>query len=232
MIKIQTHGIEAFVKSLGRKSKETQRQVGQATLEAVRIVGNAADARVIIPNQHSGQDNPKAPGAYRYQYLPRRRATRRRADVAAAVGWVILSGHWTTARTPGIVSVFRRLGDGQDLLRKGLWIQRRKPKWVKRPDGMVLSKRHVENRLQRARRLEGLMRQSHTETDEFLTFAKAPRLLKWAKREDRAEQYRKHAIHLTDPDARRILILQPAVDRNLETVIDLYHAAAATGLLS
>lgn len=239
MIHLKTYGIEAYVKTVARKAKETQRQVGEATVQAVQVVGEAADARIIIPRQRSGQDDLKIPGAYRYkqQYHPRS-PVYRRVDTVEAVGYVLVAGHWTTARSPGILRVFQRLGRSQDLFRKALFVQERKPQYVQINKELLTEKqlrrwrKSINSKAMKERYLAGLARQAHHETDRLLTFNQAPRLLKWAKREDRGEQYRRHAIRLSNPDARRMLILQPAVDKNLESIIDLYHRAAATGLLS
>jgi hypothetical protein len=238
MIKIQTHGIEAFVKSLGRKSKETQRHLGQATVKAVQVVGRAAEARIIIPSQRSGQDDPSIPGSYRYKYMFHPRSpVAQRADTVEAVGYVIVAPHWTSARTPGIRRVFGRLGLAHELERKSLWLQARKPAWVKINKDFLTEnqlkrwRRSINSKAMKERYLEGLVRQRHDETDRLLGFQAAPRLSRWAQRKDR-EQYRRHAIRLSNPDARRRLILQPAVDRNLEDIINLYRWAAATGIAS
>lgn len=238
MMKVQTHtqGIDSFVQRMTRTARDTQRHVGAATIKAVQIVAEAAEARIIIPSQRSGQDDPRIPGAYRYryQYHPRSPVARR-ADTVEAVGFVLLDAHWTSARTPGIRRVFARLGLARELQRPALWLQARRPSWVQVDKSQMTEaqlkrwRRSINSKEMKARYLAGQVRQPHKQTDRLLGFTGAPRLLRWARRPDRGEQARRHALRLSNPEARRMLILQPAVDRNLQNILEMYHRAAAAG---
>lgn len=218
-------GIESFVIAMQRKAARTKREVAEATRTGVQVMAAAAEERVIIPTQRSGQDDKSIRGAYRYRPMARRTPVRRRVDSATAVGYVLLGGHWTSARTPGIEHVYRDLGLTSQLFRDELYIRRRLFQGGGWKRGTPKGPRLVR----------GLLRgdtQNVSLLENRLKIGDLPWLRKWAGDDDKGRQEQRHAVRLTDPEARRLLILQPALDENLEDIIEIYHAAAAKGLLS
>lgn len=221
----EVHGIENFVQAMHRKAAATTKEVAKATVTGVRVVASAAEKRVIIPTQRSGQDDRSIRGAYSYRPMARRTPVRRRVDTATAVGYVLLGGHWTSARTSGIEHVYEKLGMTSQLFREELYIRRRLFQgggWKRgRPKGPPL--------------LRGMLRgdtQNVSLIENRLRIADLPWLKKWADQEAKGKQVQRHAVRLTNPEARKMLILQPALEESLEDILLIYRAAAAKGLLS
>jgi hypothetical protein len=103
---------------------------------------------------------------------------------------ILLFPHWTKARTKTIFAIFSREGRTQDLERQGLWVD---------PTGKRNSSRGYATR-------SGL---------RFFEFASQPKLFEWAQRRERGRQLFRHAVFLDSVEARKALILTPALNRYL-----------------
>ncbi len=211
---------------LGRKLTALDRFLGLATNRAIRLVEGNMKGRVkLLKRPQNIQDATR-------RTQPSTNPIRSRLE-ATGDGVIELRPHLTSARSPAIQKLFVQLGIGDQLTRKGLWMDPKR--FIRGPGGRFMGSKRNNGYKSR----DGLRFSAFEEKVKIagsfgfsrvagkskrVTLVRAG-LRNWAEQQSKGTQRLRHTVRLGNPDALIKLVLAPTVKFTRDRVAAIFGDA-------
>lgn len=213
-MRLLVKGIDAVAKDYERRSRATERTVGDALQLGAKLVRDEGLKLAGTPFRRRGLWRNVQDASRRFR-VAGTSLVEARMNSSRTEAQVMAKAHITSARSDAVKSVFGRNGKSRELVRKELWIKRGSSRSGNRshkghPDRTGLTRVSLAGGLSRF----GNSRKRH--------------LREWALPRDLDKR---DTVRLRGEELR-IIVLGPAVQRNAPSILAHIHRAARKGMSS
>ncbi len=211
-MRLLVQGIEAVAKDYERRTRSTERRVGDALQLGAKVIRDAGLKLADTPFRRRGLWRNVQDTSRRFR-VRGNSLVEARVNSSRTEAQVLAKAHITSGRSDAVKSVFGRTGKSKELVRKELWIKRGSSR-----SGNRSHKGHPDRTgLQRVSLAGGLSRFGGSRKRHIREWA-LPRGL------DQRDTVRLRGEEL------RIIVLGPAVERNEKSILAHIHWAARKGM--